>query len=239
MRASWAPAGYANHCTGLFRCRSSRRREFRSSASASAFESVVRSGCVTVCEPIVTPPRSRAWSCPQVRVLWIPVRDAARDHVRGRGHVQPRQDRERVRPDVAIAVVERDHDRLWRELRSVLERRERLLLRHGVEAGALQPAHLRGEVVRLDGQPLRDRRLVGCDRADQVVHEDRQRDRPLRQRRRQPEHRARMSVRNAAPARDERWRRTRRRCPRRRATRRRGRSLAWTSRRTTIACCRA
>ena len=82
----------------------------------------------------------------------------------------------------------------------MLERRERLLLRDGVKAGALQPAHLRGEVVGRDGQPLRDRRLVGSDRADQVVHEDRQRDRPLRQRRGQPEHRARMRQDGCADA---------------------------------------
>ncbi len=119
----------------------------------------------------------------------IVTRDPLGDQVRDRAHPETVDHGRRVAVDVAVSVVERDHEGLARKLAAAHERAEERALGDRVVAVSLQPVHLAAEVLRADRQRLRRRRGRRRHVVDPVVHEDR--DDPLT---------ARQRVREAEPA---------------------------------------
>jgi hypothetical protein len=99
--------------------------------------------------------------------------DPRGDDVRRRPHVQAGEHGHGVGEDIAVAVVEREHDRLARQPAAAHQRREQLPLRDGAIAVPSKPAHLPVEVGRVDGERACDRRRGGSGDADQVVHQGR------------------------------------------------------------------
>ena len=143
-------------------------REPATSRSSAASSSVRRSGCVIVCAPSSQPAASSlrtsdSREAPGSRLSDLEVED--------RRPAAPAEDRQRLRGDAAMAVVEREHDRPLRQAATVVPVVPDVGERHRCEALLLEPGHLRLELGGGDVQlrPGRPRRRVG----DHVVHQDR------------------------------------------------------------------